>query len=87
MGVGAELVLAGLEACHAAGYGWAVVLGDPAYYSRFGFRTATGFGLFDEYGGGPAFQAIELIPGALPVGAGVVRYAPEFAAFEPPGRL
>jgi putative acetyltransferase len=79
-GVAAELVRAGLEACREAGFGWVVVLGEPAYYSRFGLRPAAGFGLSDEYGGGAAFQAIALIPGALPVGAGLVRYAPEFAA-------
>jgi putative acetyltransferase len=79
-GVAAALVRAGLEECRAAGLGWAVVMGEPAYYSRFGFRPATEFGLADEYGGGPAFQAIELVPGTLPVGAGLVRYAPEFAA-------
>jgi putative acetyltransferase len=79
-GIAAALVRAGLEACHAAGFGWAVVMGEPAYYSRFGFRPAAEFGLSDEYGGGQAFQAIELVAGALPVGAGLVRYAPEFAA-------
>lgn len=79
-GIAAELVRAGLAACRAAGFGWAVVLGEPGYYSRFGFRPATEFGLSDEYGGGPAFQAIELVPEALPVGAGLVRYAPEFAS-------
>ena len=79
-GIAAGLVRAGLEACRAAGFGWAVVMGEPAYYSRFGFRPASEFGLSDEYGGGQAFQAIELVPGALPVGAGLVRYAPEFSA-------
>jgi len=79
-GIAAALVRAGLEACRAAGFGWAVVMGEPAYYSRFGFRPASEFGLSDEYGGGQAFQAIELVPGALPVGAGLVRYAPEFSA-------
>jgi putative acetyltransferase len=79
-GIAAALVRAGLEACRADGFGWAVVMGEPAYYSRFGFRPAAEFGLSDEYGGGQAFQAIELVPGALPVGAGLVRYAPEFAA-------
>jgi putative acetyltransferase len=79
-GIAAALVRAGLEACRATGFGWAVVLGEPAYYSRFGFRPAFEFGLSDEYGGGPAFQAIELVPGAVPVGAGLVRFAPEFAA-------
>jgi putative acetyltransferase len=79
-GIAAELVRAGLEACRTAGFGWAVVMAEPAYYSRFGFRPAEEFGLADEYGGGPAFQAIELVPGTLPRGAGLVRYAPEFAA-------
>jgi len=41
---------------------------------------ASEFGLSDEYGGGQAFQAIELFAAGLPVGAGLVRYAPEFAA-------
>jgi putative acetyltransferase len=77
-GVAAALVRAGLKACRQAGFGWVVVLGEPAYYARFGFRPAAEFGLVDEYGGGPAFQALELIPGALPVGKGRVKYAPEF---------
>lgn len=79
-GIAADLVRAGLVACREAGFGWVVVLGEPEYYSRFGFRPASAFGLSDEYGGGPAFQAVELIAGALPVGAGLVRYAPEFAS-------
>jgi putative acetyltransferase len=78
-GLAAGLIEAGLDACRAAGYEWAVVLGDPAYYARFGFRTASESGLSDEYGGGDAFQVLELERGALPVGAGLVRYAPEFA--------
>jgi putative acetyltransferase len=80
-GIAAELIRAGLDACRAAGFGWAVVLGEPEYYGRFGFRPAAEFGLSDEYGGGPAFQALELTPGGLPRGAGLVRYAPEFAMF------
>ena len=78
-GVAAALIRMGLEACREAGFGWVVVLGEPAYYSRFGFAPAAEFGLTDEYGGGGAFQAVELVPGALPVGVGLVRYAPEFA--------
>ncbi|MGE0713124.1 MAG: GNAT family N-acetyltransferase [Planctomycetota bacterium] len=78
-GVGAALIEAGLAACRATGWGYAVVLGDPAYYGRFGFRAAAEHGLEDEYGGGPAFQVLELAAGGLP-SAGLVRYAPEFAA-------
>ena len=79
-GIAADLVRAGLQACREAGFGWAVVLGEPAYYARFGFRPASEFGLTDEFAGGPAFQAIELAPDMLPVGAGLARYAPEFAS-------
>lgn len=79
-GVGAALVRAGLDSCATAGFGWIVVLGDPAYYARFGFRPAAEAGLRDEYGGGPAFQVLELRAGALPAGAGLARYAPEFAS-------
>lgn len=78
-GIAARLIEAGLAACRDAHFRWAVVLGEPEYYSRFGFLPAQGFGLSDEYGGGPAFQALELTPGGLPIGAGLVRYAPEFS--------
>ena len=79
-GIAVGLVRAGLEACHQAGFGWVVVLGEPAYYARFGFKPASEFGLSDEYGGGEAFQLVELVPGSLPVGAGLVKYAPELAS-------
>jgi putative acetyltransferase len=80
-GIAAKLVQEGLQACLIAGFDWAVELGKPAYYARFGFRPAAEFGLSDEFGGGPAFQVIELVPGMLPVEGGLVRYAPEFASF------
>ncbi len=80
-GVATALIRAGLTECRTAGFGWVVVLGEPEYYRRFGFRAAAEFGLNDEYGGGLAFQAVELIPGALPRDAGLVRYGPEFAEF------
>ena len=83
-GIAGKLVARGLETCAPLGCGWAVVLGNPDYYSRFGFRAAEECGLFGEYGGGRAFQAIELVAGSLPVGAGLVRYGPEFASLGSP---
>jgi putative acetyltransferase len=82
-GIGAQLVREGLADCVRAGYGFVVVLGSPAYYGRFGFAPASRWGLADEYQGGAAFQALELRPGAIPAGARLVRYAPEFAPFAP----
>jgi putative acetyltransferase len=80
-GIAARLIEAGLATSREAGVGWAVVLGSPKYYGRFGFGPASAVGLVDEYDGGAAFQAMELVPGVMPVGAGLVRYGPEFAAF------
>jgi putative acetyltransferase len=86
-GIGARLVRDGLRACRQAGSAFAVVLGDPAYYRRFGFAPARRWGLFDAYGGDAAFQAVELRAGTIPRGAGLVRYAPEFGIVStpPPG--
>lgn len=80
-GAGAALVMAGLQACERRDIGFVVVLGDPEFYGRFGFRAASEWGLRDEYDGGAAFQAIELRSGAVPRGAGLVRFAPDFARF------
>ena len=77
-GVGLALAREGLAAAKASGAGFVVVLGDPAFYGRAGFRPAAEWGLVDEYGGGKAFQALELRPGSIPPGAGLVRYASEF---------
>jgi putative acetyltransferase len=85
-GVAAKLIEAGLAACRDAGFGFAVVLGDPAYYGRFGFAAARTRGLSDTYGGGDAFQVLELSTGALPAHGGVVRYGAVFDELpaEPP---
>ena len=58
-----------------------MVLGDPGYYARFGFIQASRWKLSDEYGEGDAFQAMELIPGVMPPGGGLVQYGPEFSLF------
>lgn len=78
-GIAAELIRAGLEKSKTLGYEYVVVLGDPAYYRRFRFEAASNWGLLDEYGGGSAFQALELRDGAIPSRGGKVRYSPEFA--------
>lgn len=79
-GVGAALVGAGLSACREAGAVAVVVLGHPAYYPRFGFAPASGFGLSCEYDvPDDAFMALELKPGSLAGCSGTVRYHPTFA--------
>ena len=87
-GGGSRLILAGLAECAPAGFGFVVVLGNPAYYGRFGFSPASRWGLGNEYGAGDEFMVLELRPRTIPAGGGLVRYAPEFAAVsaEPPPR-
>lgn len=78
-GFAKRLIREGLALSEQSGYGFVVVLGDPSYYGRFDFMPAAGWRLCDEYGGGEAFQAIELRPGSIPSSGGLVRYAPAFA--------
>jgi putative acetyltransferase len=73
-GIGAALVRAGLDAALQAGFGAVIVLGDPAYYGRFGFTEARGL---DAPFSGPAFQGLALRPGGLPE-AGRVAHDPAF---------
>lgn len=80
-GIGGQLIRAGLAECARAGFGWVVVLGDAAYYRRFGFVRASSLGLDNEYGADENFMVQELRPEALPATAGLVRYGPAFARF------
>jgi putative acetyltransferase len=77
-GIGSELIRAGLSALQAFACPFVVVLGEPAYYQRFGFAAASRFGLNNEYNVDDPFMALELTPGGLPA-AGLVQYGPEFA--------
>ena len=80
-GIGAALVRRGLAECRAAGHDFAVVLGEPAYYARFGFETAARHGVRCEFDApDDAFMLVALRPGALAGLAGLARYAPEFGA-------
>jgi putative acetyltransferase len=74
-GIGSRLVRDGLKACREAGYAAAVVLGEPGYYSRFGFERASARALGNEYGADEHFMVAELGDGAL---GGTVRYRSEF---------
>lgn len=84
LGAGSALVRAGLDACPARGFQAVFVLGDPAYYARFGFTPAAAAGL--HYGSGAesealaaAFQVLELAAGVLSGCRGRVRYLDAFA--------
>lgn len=75
-GVGAALVLAGIARCRELGGDAILVLGDPHYYSRFGFEAKTAAHLRSRWSG-PHLQAIELRPDALQ-GCSFLALAPAF---------
>ena len=76
-GIGSMLVREGLRACAEAGHRIVVVLGHPEFYPRFGFSAKMAERLRSPYSG-PAFMALELVPGALEGVEGEVRYPPPF---------
>jgi len=72
-------VRAGLEECRRLGMGAVVVLGHPDYYPRFGFSSASRFGIKSAYDPpGEAFMLIELEPGCLHGASATVRYHAAF---------
>lgn len=76
-GIGAALVNAGIEACRDRHIPAIVVLGHPEYYPRFGFSAEAAAHLKSPFTG-PAFMALELMPGALALDGAEVRYPPAF---------
>ena len=78
-GAGAALIRAGVAASREHGWALLFVLGDPAYYRRFGFVLAAPHGLhYESHAFDAAFQVQELAPGALARARGWVRYDPAF---------
>jgi predicted N-acetyltransferase YhbS/quinol monooxygenase YgiN len=76
-GIGTDLIRAGIQTARAQGVEALLVLGDPAYYGRFGFSVAAAQGLRTPYDG-PHLQALSLSGARLP--AGEITYPPAFAA-------
>lgn len=83
LGIGSALVSAGLQQLRLGGQARVVVVGDPAYYPRFGFVPASRFGLVCPF---PvpedAFMAIALARDAWRDAAGMVQYGHEFDDLE-----
>jgi putative acetyltransferase len=79
-GLGSQLVRSGIECAREFGCHGVLVLGDPAYYRRFGFDAAATAEIKAPYHGMPAFQALALEEDAF-CGVMTVAYP---GAFAPP---
>ncbi|MDW7670279.1 MAG: N-acetyltransferase [Bacillota bacterium] len=79
-GIGREMIEIGIEASRRLPLPVMIVVGDPAYYSQFGFELAVPHGIhlpfgFDEE---EYLQVLELKPGVLKNVSGVVKYPGTF---------
>ncbi|MBW3589463.1 MAG: N-acetyltransferase [Actinobacteria bacterium] len=82
-GIGSKLIQTGLQECASIGWKAIFLLGDPAYYSRFGFVMASSMGLeYENPRFAPDLQVVELEPGILDGCRGTVRFHPAYAEAE-----
>jgi putative acetyltransferase len=76
-GVAERLIRNALRRAREGGWRAVFVLGDPAYYRRFGFRAEHAAG-FECAWSGPCLMALPL-EGTMPATRGRIDYAPAFA--------
>ena len=82
LGIGSALIRHGIETCRHSchDYDFAVVLGNPLYYSRFGFSSKLAKKIRSPYSGaGDDFMALELKPHSLDAVSLDIFYPPSFA--------
>ena len=77
-GIGSALIEAGLARATAAGWEGAFVLGEPAFYGRFGFEAGLAAGFQSPYGG--PYLLARALAGPLPARSGRIDHAAAFAA-------
>lgn len=73
-GIGSALIKAGIENLRGQGASGIAVVGNPAYYERFGFTTLPGLAPLSDHDR-PYFRAL-CLNGEVPIGT--LRYAPAF---------
>ena len=77
-GVASRLIQQGIARSETAGWRGIFVLGDPAFYRRFGFDAAKAADFTSPYAG-PYLMALSLGGSELPASTGVIQHAPAFA--------
>jgi putative acetyltransferase len=84
-GIGSQLVRSGLARLTLNGYAAATLLGDPAYYGRFGFSPELAERIEAPHRSrGRGFQAVELVAGALAGTRIIGNFPAVIAPTEPP---
>lgn len=74
-GVGSDMIREGFKLAKEMGYTSVLLVGDPAYYHRFGFQASVNFGIKNANGFPDQYVlACELVPGALSGISGTVDF-------------
>jgi putative acetyltransferase len=79
-GVGSALVRTGLAIAERTDRGMVVVLGNPAYYGRFGFLAGGVHGVLDPFQAPEGYFQLRRLPGYKPGLTGEVIYPPVFGS-------
>jgi putative acetyltransferase len=79
-GIGSQLIREGLARAVAEDWKGGFVLGDPAYYGRFGFDADKASGFRSPYSE-PYLMALALGADDLPTRSGSIEFAPAFSVF------
>ncbi|HEY2175686.1 MAG TPA: N-acetyltransferase [Mycobacteriales bacterium] len=79
-GIGSALVRTGLAIAERTDRGLVVVLGNPAYYGRFGFLASGAQGVIDPFQGPDGHFQLRRLPGYKAGLIGTVIYPPVFAS-------
>jgi putative acetyltransferase len=79
-GVGSRLIVAALRHAADTAFPLVVVLGHPAFYPRFGFEPAAGYGVRAPWEVPPEAWMVHPLPAYDPHAQGVVTYARAFDA-------
>lgn len=79
-GIGGQLINAGHQKAKELGFQSVILIGHPEYYTRFGYKPASGWGIKTQIPlpSDDVFMAIELTEGALENVSGMVVFPPEF---------
>jgi putative acetyltransferase len=65
-GIGSKLIEAAFRSARTMGFKSVILVGDPAYYKRFGFKPSAEFGIKNTNGIPDQYvQACEMLPDAL----------------------
>ncbi len=79
-GIGGLLIKAGHKMAVECGFNSVILVGQPEYYPRFGYKPASGWGINTHHAlpSDDVFMAVELAENALQNVSGTVVFPPEF---------